>query len=106
MNDFEFNLPLQAYRLRDGISVINYMPRKANCEEIDLEEFNEDGLKEKDVFYKAAFYLLNLALLFIEFADGEREAVYYHDEDVEKHFGKKDYKKIVFLLKKTFLKKK
>jgi len=93
---FNYNLPLQAYRDDDGkITVVNYMPRKNAVCELTLEELNEEGTKEQDLFYGVACNLLNLAILFIEFADKKRDAVYYHDEDIDKHFPPLTYANII-----------
>ena len=94
--NFEYNLPLQAYRGDDGkITILNYMPRKNSVVELTLEEFNETEMSEQDLFYGVASNLLNLAILFIEFADKKRDAVYYHDEDLGKHFPPLTYANIV-----------
>lgn len=91
---FEYNLPLQAYKQDDGsIKVLNYMPRKECCKHLDLSELEDlkDENEIRDYFYGVACNLLNLAILFAEFADGKRESVYYHDEDIDKHFYPSPY---------------
>lgn len=96
---FEMNLPVQAYRDDDGkITIVNYMPRKNRCSEMTLEEFNETQMSEEDLFYGVATNLLNLAILFVEFAQKKRDAVYYHSEDVDKHFPPLTYANIALLL--------
>ena|SRR3990167_9050092 len=96
---FEYNLPVQAYRGDDNkISLINYMPRRNSCIEVDLSEFIEDINNEqevKDFFYGVAINLLNLSILFVEFANKDRDAVYYHDEDIDKHFYPSSYQTLV-----------
>ena len=93
--NFEYNLPLQAYRQEDGkINLVNYMPRKNSVCEISLEEFNGTEMSEEDFFYGVASNLLNLAILFVEFAQKKRDAVYYHDEDIDKHFPPLTYANI------------
>ncbi len=91
---FLYNLPLQAYRQEDGsIELLNYMPRKEGCTHIKLSEMEELKNEEeiRDYFYGVSFNLLNLAILFAEFADKKRDAVYYHDEDIGKHFYPSPY---------------
>jgi len=85
---FEYNLPVQAYRNEEdgAINVINYMPRKNRCDEISLDELKPEGMSERDYFHGVALNLLNLAILFVEFAEKKRDAVHYHDEDLERHF--------------------
>lgn len=85
---FEYNLPIQAYRNEDGtINILNYRPRKHDCVEMPLSELKENpNIDDRDFFYGVSAYFLNLAFLFAEFADKKREAVYYHDEDLDKHF--------------------
>jgi chromosome segregation ATPase len=97
---FSHNLPVQAYRDDEGnIQIINYMPRRNACAEISLDELigKEDitDLDRQNVLYGTATNLLNLALLFVEFAEGKRDSVYYHDKDHEKHFPPCTYRNIV-----------
>lgn len=95
---FKYNLPLQAYRLPDSnVQLINYMPRKKSISEINISEFvNIKNPEEvKNFLYGIAVNLLNLAILFVEFADGKRDSVYYHDKDIEKHFYPSTYKQIL-----------
>jgi hypothetical protein len=93
---FEYNLPLQAYRGEDGkINVLNYMPRKNSVQEISLDDLNENEISEEDFLYGTAANLLNLAILFCEFADKKRDAVYYHDEDIEIHFPPLTYRNMM-----------
>ena len=87
LKSFNYNLPLQAWREEDGsIRVLNYMPRRERCNNLDLSELKDDGIVEKDYFYGVSVNLINLAILFAEFAEGKRYHVYYHDEDLDKHF--------------------
>ena len=91
---FEYNLPLQAYKQEDGtIDLLNYMPRKESCCHLKLSEMEElkDEQEVKNYFYGVSCNLLNLAILFAEFAEGKRDSVYYHDEDIDKHFYPSPY---------------
>ena len=94
---FEYNLPLQAFRDEDTgkVNLVNYMPRKNSASEMSLEEFDIGELDEKTFFYHVATNLMNLAILFKEFADKQRDCVYYHDEDIDKHFPPTTYAFIV-----------
>lgn len=94
---FEYNLPLQCYRGDDGktVNVMNYMPRKSSVVDVLLSDLIPDGMTEKEFFCGCATNLLNLAMLMAEYAHGKRDAVYYHDEDSDKHFPPDMYVGIV-----------
>ena len=93
---FDYNIPLQAYRGEDGkIDIVNYMPRKNRCSEMPMTELTEDEMSENDLFYGTAIHLMNLAKLFVEFAEGKRDSVYYFDEDIEKHFPPMPYEQLI-----------
>lgn len=84
-----YNLPLQVWpRHRDpddedspviGWRVLNYMPRKERCEDLDLAEILGEQTRE-EFFESAARHLENLARLMREAAADTEKHVYYHDE--------------------------
>ena len=96
--DFEYNLPLQAYRQDDGnVQLLNYMPRKECVTHINLSEFVDikDKQAVSDFFHGVAINLLNLAYLFVDFADGKTDSIYYHDEGMDKRFYPSPYNVLV-----------
>jgi hypothetical protein len=62
-----------------GYSVINYMPRKNSCSELELEELLEEQSREEFLEY-AAQHLENLARLLRECIHDPDKIVYYADE--------------------------
>jgi len=95
-----YNLPLQispsyetdpedpdSYLLDDkgkkiisGYSVLNYMPRKSSCIEVDLEELIGDMSREEFLEYSAQ-HLENLARLMRKGIHEPDTTIYYHDDE-------------------------
>lgn len=83
-----FNLPLQVWPKHQdpedksspvvGTHVLNYMPRKERCENIDLEELLGEQTRE-EFFESAALRLENLARLMRQAGGDATMHVYYHD---------------------------
>lgn len=80
-----YNLPLQVWfdEESDDARIVNYMPRKERCCEIQLSEVIGNQSKE-EFFSQAAFYFDNLARLMREAAAGSKVDIYYHDQGVNK----------------------
>lgn len=85
---WSYNCPLQMWgNAEDGWRVVNYMPRKGSC--IDME--TRVTAEEKPRFCRnAAARLRNLANLFDAMADGKIETIYYPDETVEEAIAKQE----------------
>ena len=87
-----YNLPLQVRpRHADpendnspviGARVLNYMPRKERCCDIELEEVMGEQSRE-EFFESAALRLENLARLMREAGKNPSAHVYYHDAGME-----------------------
>ena len=77
-----YNCPLQMWqRSKDTWRVLNYMPRKEDCDTMDEPVTRE----EMPQFCRnAAIRLRNLAKLFDAMAEGKIDYIYYPDKDVEK----------------------
>lgn len=75
-----YNCPLQMWPSDDGWRVVNYMPRKETC--CEMEEYVSEA--ELPQFCKnAAIRLRNLADLFDALGNREIEMIYYPDKSVE-----------------------
>jgi hypothetical protein len=82
-----FNLPLQLWKREDGTTqVLNYMPRRKRCE--NLEE-NVSPADLPAFTRNAAKIFRNLATLMEAYGRGEIGHVYYPDKTLEE--AKKDY---------------
>jgi hypothetical protein len=88
-----YNLPLQVWHIHKdecdetspvvGTRILNYMPRKEYCNNLDLEECLGDQTRE-EFFETAALHFENLARLFREVASDPSRTIYYHDDGMEK----------------------
>lgn len=83
-----YNLPLQVWPSIEANpeagedereSILNYMPRRARCETLFLDEVLGDQTRE-EFFEEAARRLENLARLMREAAKDPSKHVYYPDE--------------------------
>ena len=87
-----YNLPLQVWPKHEdpedentpvvGARILNYMPRKERCCELELEEVLEGETRE-EFFENAAMRLENLAKLMRKAGKDPAMCVYYHDEGME-----------------------
>ena len=83
-----FNCPLQMWgNAKDGWRVVNYMPRKERCSELD-ERVTVDEMPQ--FCRNASARLRNLASLFDAMADGKIDMIYYPDEVVEEAMQSKN----------------
>lgn len=80
-----------------GYSVVNYMPRKSTCCELDLDELLNGTQTREEFLEYAAQHLENLARLMRECIHNPDEHVYYADagfeldkEKLEKNLRKPD----------------
>lgn len=88
-----YNLPLQVWPKHEdpddenspvvGARLVNYMPRKERCCDLDLDEDLLGGQTREEFFETAALYLENLARLMREAAKDAAKMVYYHDEGLD-----------------------
>lgn len=75
-----YNCPLQMWPNEDGWRVINYMPRKECCGELEVIVTPE----EMPTFCSnAAARLRNLASLFEAMSEGKIKHIYYPDATIE-----------------------
>jgi hypothetical protein len=94
---WSYNLPLQVWPVYEdpetvdfdscpvvGTRILNYMPRKRRCEEIELSDVIGDQTRE-EFFETAAIHLENLARLMRTVKDDPRAHVYYHDSPKAKN---------------------
>jgi hypothetical protein len=87
-----YNLPLQVWPKHAdpedenspviGARILNYMPRKERCCELELEEVMGEQSRE-EFFECAALRFENLARLMREAAKNPAMHVYYHDSGLE-----------------------
>jgi hypothetical protein len=86
---FIYNLPLQAWARHEDDEdesspvtdwrILNYMPRKERCQNLNLSEVLDDLSKEQ-FCETAALVFENLARLWRALGKGEIDHVYYPDE--------------------------
>jgi hypothetical protein len=92
-----YNLPLQVWPNHEdpddedskiiGSRILNYMPRKERCCDLDLDEARGSESRE-EFLLNAAVHLENLAKQFRDAAVVEKETgniplIYYHDKGLE-----------------------
>lgn len=75
-----YNLPLQMWHSEEGWRVLNYMPRKERCQNLE-ELVTKEELPQ--FCQNTATILRNLADLFELLGKGEINHVYYPDESPE-----------------------
>lgn len=89
---FTYNLPLQVWPHREGddenspvvgTRILNYMPRKEACINLDLEDVLAEGQTREEFFEEAAQLLEHLAGLMRAAGKDPTLTVYYHDEGFE-----------------------
>lgn len=83
---WEFNLPLQVMPAAEGEPerILNYMPRRSHCQEIELDEETLGEQTREEFLNTAADHLENLAKLMRRAATDPNYMVYYHDKDPNK----------------------
>lgn len=89
-----YNLPLQVWPKHAdpedenspviGARVVNYMPRKERCCDLDLEEVLGEQTRE-EFFETAALHLENLGRLMRAAGKDPSAHVYYHDAGMDSH---------------------
>lgn len=88
-----YNLPLQVWPRHEdpedetspvvGARILNYMPRKERCCDLDLNDLLEEETRA-EFFESAALHLENLARLMREASKDPSLCVYYPDEGMVK----------------------
>lgn len=73
-------LDREGNKIISGYSVLNYMPRKSSCRELELGELIGDMTREEFLEYSAQ-HLENLARLMRNAIHDPHASIYYHDED-------------------------
>lgn len=89
---WSFNLPLQVWPEHAdpedenspviGTRIVNYMPRKERCCDLDLEDVQGEQTRE-EFFETAALHLENLARLMRVAGKDPSAHVYYHDAGMD-----------------------